>query len=582
MRRLGGLAFAVMPSARLGATPCAPSPNQSRFQATGADKKFHCSICKKGFRLEMAAKLHVEQVHSGKATIETGAGPGQQDAAPPPPSNAPPTAPTARPMAMPLPREPNYGASGGGNNFNGSGSQEEDETRRKRPTPRPLHESMHEIPSTVMTEMLEVWDKVGSKRVEGFIHSSMVMKVYAAKPASEIPDFEPDVPDPTGINPFTDITSESVARAIKFSALHYSKENVPMAVANGITNSAYRTAGCINPFLVTLTVARKDADALEEAEPTEAPVTPYGQLGKFGTLPPPSATPTPAATTTPEPSTPTNPFAAAAEAANPFASAAQASNPFASAAQAANPFAAAAATAPNPFGGASSFSTEAAKPATPDVAAPSSPFGAPTGASSFADLQQAPEAASPVAAAPQEVEKKFSCPVCSKCFKSEFSLSMHSKQRHNLDLAISSKEKKAKRKVPDLPAYIPSPVDLTATSVFGREPNQPAARWSEVELIPNVIAATNTTLVGLVREVLAHGGVTYIATAVTDVQSGDEDVIVLACDSQIPSLGDLAVGDEVCAIGTLRLHPTLDESVSKYFACPMVHITRASGTITAL
>eukprot|EP00658_Telonema_sp_P-2_P058244 TRINITY_DN46704_c0_g1_i1.p1 TRINITY_DN46704_c0_g1~~TRINITY_DN46704_c0_g1_i1.p1 ORF type:complete len:143 (+),score=31.33 TRINITY_DN46704_c0_g1_i1:111-539(+) len=136
-------------------------------------------------------------------------------------------------------------------------------------------------------------------------------KVYAAKPASEIPDFEPDIPDPTGINPFTDITSESVARAIKFSALHYSKENVPMAVANGITNSAYRTAGCINPFLVTLTVARKDADALEEAEPTEAPVTPYGQLGKFGTLPPPSATPIPKATT-PASTTPKNHIAAAA------------------------------------------------------------------------------------------------------------------------------------------------------------------------------------------------------------------------------------------------------------------------------
>ena len=36
-----------------------------------------------------------------------------------------------------------------------------------------------------MEELLGVWDKIGLNRVTGFIHSSMVMKVFAAKPSPD-------------------------------------------------------------------------------------------------------------------------------------------------------------------------------------------------------------------------------------------------------------------------------------------------------------------------------------------------------------------------------------------------------------
>ena len=72
---------------------CQPTANlfvQRRFNSdvAGLTKNFHCSICFKQFRLEAAAKFHVDQNHKGQgATVEAGAGPG--------PSAAPASATTA-------------------------------------------------------------------------------------------------------------------------------------------------------------------------------------------------------------------------------------------------------------------------------------------------------------------------------------------------------------------------------------------------------------------------------------------------------------------------------------------------------
>eukprot|EP00759_Apiculatamorpha_spiralis_P011011 PhF_6_TR1841/c0_g1_i1/m.2957 len=153
--------FVRLPAPCLVQQCCSPScatSTQYRFQSS--DKKFHCTICKKSFRLEMAAKLHIQQVHGGEGTIEAGAGPGVDTVTPPV------TAPPAGPPTAPIARD------------------DIDDRKRERPTPRPLHQSNYELPPSAMEAMLGVWDTIGTKRgVEGFIHSSMVLKVYAAKPS---------------------------------------------------------------------------------------------------------------------------------------------------------------------------------------------------------------------------------------------------------------------------------------------------------------------------------------------------------------------------------------------------------------
>uniref|UniRef100_G0U7A5 RNA editing comple protein MP63 n=1 Tax=Trypanosoma vivax (strain Y486) TaxID=1055687 RepID=G0U7A5_TRYVY len=113
---------------------------QTRAQST-TDKKFHCSICKKAFRLEMAAKLHLQQAHGGDGTVEAGAGPGVESLP------AAPNGDVAAPPSNPIEKR--------------FSEDEERRPRRMRPTPKPLHEPDRGVPDEIMGELLGMWDTVG-------------------------------------------------------------------------------------------------------------------------------------------------------------------------------------------------------------------------------------------------------------------------------------------------------------------------------------------------------------------------------------------------------------------------------------
>eukprot|EP00758_Cryptobia_borreli_P002480 Tbor_TRINITY_DN3061_c0_g2::TRINITY_DN3061_c0_g2_i1::g.17361::m.17361 len=320
---------------------CGINSEQARFQTS--DKKFHCSVCKKGFRLEMAAKLHMQQVHSGGGSVEAGPGPGQDTETPPRPvSTGPPVSPSA-PIV-----------------------QQEERKTRERPTPRPLHQASNEISVDIMRDMLAVWDKIGPTRVggaEAFVHSSMIMKVYAAKPSNVMDEaaYEPYIPDPKGANPFAGIKDRK--QLPYYRGAQPAPGVCPFAIAKGVSfTEAFVTPPCANPFLHIRPVRKKEKVDQVEEEATEAPKTEYGQLGKFdpeaikagpSSAQEPLISPFAAAATA---ASEVSPFASAAQTANPFSSG-QAASSFASLDQVASPFAQTSASSPfaqtsasSPFG----------------------------------------------------------------------------------------------------------------------------------------------------------------------------------------------------------------------------------------
>jgi len=164
-----------------------------------SDKKFHCSICKKAYRLEQAARLHLAQAHGGEGTVEAGPGPGQTPEAP--------STPAARNVAQPVPRQ----------ELSGSSQEEERRPRRMRGTPKPLHTPDVQCPPAAMSEMLAVWDKIGVARVDSFVHSSMILTVFAAKPsdAPTGPAYEPSLLSRKGITPLRLPRPQSISRTEK-------------------------------------------------------------------------------------------------------------------------------------------------------------------------------------------------------------------------------------------------------------------------------------------------------------------------------------------------------------------------------
>ena len=578
----------------------------------------------------MAAKLHMQQVHNGDGTIELGAGPGVESVSTPAVAApaGPPTAPIAR------------------DNI--------DERRRERPTPRPLHQSNYEVPPAAMEAMLGVWDTIGTKRsIEGFVHSSMVLKVYAAKPSGPEAAYVNMMPTPSCPNPFADF-ERGVRRTWKNPAPPKQCPPSPFQVALGSVQSADECAWIANPYASRSVVPKAETTKpVKQEDPTEAPVTPFGQLPKFGQAIPTQATqtvtPFGAPPGTAAPSNPyaaaaqaASPFAAAAQAASPFAAAAQAASPFAAAAQAASPFAAAAqaaipfaaaAQAASPFAAAAQAASPFAAAAQPSpfpvgTSTPQSPFASPfsssgsapspfTGAASPSPFATSPFEASPFGSSASPFpafpgfeafgmglgtfatsdsgktvspadEKKFTCSTCSKAFHTEFGLAMHSKQKHNIDIPLVVKDHKRKERVPDLPAYVPSPVDLAGTSPFGAEHTVVAQRWGDVEVVPHALSVNNITIVGIVSEIdsnarAAEGTLsTAFATVrvASDEASDGFDDFVVQCDAN--SLLGLSKGDTVCVVGSIRLHPTLDDSSGKYYSVPILHVSEGSGALVSL
>lgn len=583
-----------------------PLANAARHQATTPDKRFHCSVCKKAFRLEMAAKLHLQQAHGGEGAVEAGAGPGaQEEQATPAPvgvfRNAPPQAPTVV-TAVPVDPHERLG-------------------RREKPAPKPLHEAEREVPNLVMEKMLSVWDNMGVKRIGSqFVHSSMVMRVFAARP-SDSGESLYGVVSVEGENPFEGGGSAVTAAAVDEAELYTLRMTDAYATASTEALGPFRPARVLNPFFMKVSrEAGKVAARTEVTEEQTAPVTPFGQLPVFGQAQaPPPPPPSPAQEVSAEAPSESgdgtlvsSPFAAGVES-SPFAGTAASPfdnvgySPFATeeeeattptpatdtadTAAVANPAAGmtAGGHAPSPF--VTTAATAAASPfaASPFAAAASpfapSPFatadGAAASTSGFSgSVESFTYAATPMPAA--EAAPVYTCTVCEKSFTTSLGLGMHSKVKHGIDVPKTQDAPK-KRVVPDLPAYIPSPVDLSMTSPFGSASHSTA--WTEVELTPYAQAMSNMTIAGTVLDASASedGGV-LLAVQVTGTETLPSEIISVQCSAEaMKAVGDsLRRDDYIFACGSLRLLPVVDESTKKTFTSAVVFVTTPTGIVARL
>lgn len=574
--------------------------SSSRQQATTPDKRFHCSVCKKAFRLEMAAKLHLQQVHGGNGAVEAGAGPGlpEEQATPTPVGvfrNAPPQAPT---VVTPVQVDP-YERPG----------------RREKPAPKPLHQADREVPSLVMDKMLSVWDDIGLKRSGGqFVHSSMVMRVFAARP-SDSAELLYGVVNREGENPFEGGAASQDSAGRPFGAdecnIYSLNMSEAFAMASREALGPCRPAKCPNPFLMK--VAREVNKVTPQAEAAElqtAPVTPFGQLAMFGQhqAPPPSPPAPQEAVDSDKVGTESNtlvsspfgsgfdssPFAGTATplladvAYSPFANAAEEEEPAPTPAPpnataesplpaAPSPFLPAATAASSPF-------TAAASPflASPFVAANDAEPQAGSSARTEAPFSSADAFAAAVPPAAAEVPPAHVCSVCEKSFSTHEGLRMHSKAKHAIELPKEKAPSKL-RTVPDLPAYIPSPVDLAMTSPFGSA--KQVTPWAEVELIPYAQSMSNITIAGKIVDVEANkDGSVMLVVFVRGTSTSSDEAISVRCSSEAMRAisSPFVRGDAVFACGSLRLLPVVDERSKKMFASPVVYVTSPTGVVARL
>jgi uncharacterized C2H2 Zn-finger protein len=374
-----------------------------------------------------------------------------------------------------------------------------------------------------------------------------------------------------------------------------------MAASNGVANADSETP--VSPFAAAMQATSPFAAALG----AEAPNSPFGVPA--------------AATTTGSDvaSEATSPFAAAmaaagVSAASPFGAAVAATtaaSPFAVAGSAASPFGApaaataaapAASAAPSPFGAASTAAPAAA------VGAPS-PF---TSGANGAAATVAPATGSPLMPGPVDVTALFGSPIataesaqpvavvtckaCGKEFKTETAMIAHAATKHGLTIAPSAQApKKSDRRppgqLPDLPPYIPTPVDLGATAPYGASRGRGNAQslWSEVELHPHARLVSTATMIGTVSAVergfVFEAPVLQFTLRIAASASTDEEELVVRCFGQPlidATAAEVSSGASVMVAGVLRLNPSHDAASNRYVANPVIHVSQPTGFVQKL
>ncbi|CCW63189.1 unnamed protein product [Phytomonas sp. EM1] len=564
---------------------------QMRYQSTSSERRFHCSVCKKSFRLEKAAQLHLQQAHNSDGSIEIGAGPGCE-------SNAAPSRPNSLPRGPTVISQPPESST----------QSERSRPRRSRPIPKPLNTPEKEVPPEVIQEILDVWDKVGVQRLAGkFIHSSMIMKVSATRTEEKsVPlyDFTKSKADtsPSQTNFEThQIVSDSLYQ-VDFDDAY--------AMAPSESLSPFNAASCDNPlnesssgFHETFRTTSKLVDPILAA-PAAPPVTTFGQLPMFGQHQ--------------QPSIPSNALnggqqsASSLFVASPFANAAATESPFSgrvvsstmtpvaspSASQmlsspfvSVSPFADGQTEAPPATSSATAVNTGsavAAAAASPfatgsSVESVGSPFVS-NGVLNFASMAPPPnflgadfaamstEAASPV----------HQCDSCGRNFSTHEGLRMHAQAKHGVKLPrAETNESRKKKSVAELSAYIPSPVDLSMTSPFGVQ-DEPEFNWIETEIIPHAVAVSNITVTGKVLEVKEIDGKRLQITVFVSAETSDEgDKMTIICSDELSKIyaDNIHPDDYLFVCGVLRLTSVHEDLNDKYYSTPVIHVASPAGLI---
>jgi hypothetical protein len=181
--------------------------------------------------------------------------------------------------------------------------------------------------------------------------------------------------------------------------------------------------------------------------------------------------------------------------------------------------------------------------------------------------------------APTEVEKKHLCSTCGKAFTTETGLADHAQVKHGIHIPVVKAS--VKGKLPDLPAYVPCPVDVGTTQPFGVQASQ--LSWGDVELVPHAQAISNVTLIGEVLDVEQLAGDTTQLTVLVPGQApGEEETFSVKCVGAEHYAKDVRRHSTVHITGTLRMLPLFEQQLNKYFQQPVVRVCPPLGSIFVL
>lgn len=177
---------------------------------------------------------------------------------------------------------------------------------------------------------------------------------------------------------------------------------------------------------------------------------------------------------------------------------------------------------------------------------------------------------------PAEPVITLSCETCGKAFATEYARAQHNKSKHGVDVPVKLRKPSSAsvQRLPELPAFVPSPVDLASTSPFGVA--QAVSSWTDVTLHLHGHSVSNITICGQVLESTAADGVVTISVAVVE-DDATEEIFTVRCRGLGPDA--LKRKQFVLVTGSLRMSPTHEPATNKYYLTPIVHVSPPLGAV---
>ena len=179
-------------------------------------------------------------------------------------------------------------------------------------------------------------------------------------------------------------------------------------------------------------------------------------------------------------------------------------------------------------------------------------------------------------------------------------MASHALAKHGLQVPKLREESK-KGAAAELPAFIPSPVDLSATMPFSKPESAFSEAWADYELIPHAHQVSNMTILGDVIEVdLGKSGrdddvawdtkagksapdvLQFVVSIPKDTQEPESEDMLLAvrCFGEEyvkRMMAEIKTGVRVLVNGTLRLHRVPDSR--HIYHHPIVHVVEPTGSV---
>jgi hypothetical protein len=200
-------------------------------------------------------------------------------------------------------------------------------------------------------------------------------------------------------------------------------------------------------------------------------------------------------------------------------------------------------------------------------------------------------------------EKKFSCTSCGRAFSTQAGLMTHYMSKHEMTVAAAQMKANGEtgaegaaapssvsstQSIPDLPTFIPTPIDITAMAPQSLTEANPveAMAWRDVTLVPTATSYTNIHIVGEVVTVVHAEKQPVVELTVRHSAEEPNDSILVRCHGATAQAylrdGGVAAGSSVAVNGILRMRYREDPVARKLVCEPEVVVAAPVGSLHIL